>query len=378
MKTKRTPYFRLEWTDSNNPNGWIEPTTYCQLKCPGCYRGLDKEMHRPVHIPLNKVLKDIESLIAQRNIHTLSIAGGEPLMYPHLQEVIQYAQGKNLRTVIYTNGIGLNREILQQLRDSGLTQAVIHIDKFQHRTPNDSDEELFELRRKYCELFREIKGVNLGFIQPLCREWLGDVMSLTDFYTINRDVVNLVVFTLYTPIGGEYEKRYTMNTNITMADVMELLEELKVYKPSSYLPGTIDKDEPSWAFSYSIGTKDSIYGFIDKKVIAQIQKRYFSKHNRYLFISRNNSVKFSGLFKLSFYRSMFGILLNSLANYSKSKKGLYFQTYLVIRGPHKKGDQWDLCDGCPDAIIHNNKLVPSCLLEELKISPHINLKPIAL
>ena len=39
----------LPWSETDNPNGWIEPTTYCQLKCPGCYRGLDRQGYVSAH-----------------------------------------------------------------------------------------------------------------------------------------------------------------------------------------------------------------------------------------------------------------------------------------------------------------------------------------
>jgi hypothetical protein len=45
---------------------------------------------------------------------------------------------------------------------------------------------------------------------------------------------------------------------------------------------------------------------------------------------------------------------------------LYFQTLLIIRGPEQKKNKWDLCKGCPDRMIYKGKLVPSCILEDLK------------
>jgi len=52
--------YRLPWSSKDNPNGWIEPTTFCQLKCPGCYRGLDKENPKYVHEDLEKMKKQIK------------------------------------------------------------------------------------------------------------------------------------------------------------------------------------------------------------------------------------------------------------------------------------------------------------------------------
>ena len=40
--------YRLPWSKEDNPSGWIEVTTFCQLKCPGCYRGLAEK--NPIRI----------------------------------------------------------------------------------------------------------------------------------------------------------------------------------------------------------------------------------------------------------------------------------------------------------------------------------------
>src|SRR3972149_5333251 len=76
--------YRLPWTTFNNPNGWIEPTTYCQLACPGCYRGLDLPNPTRKNTDLVLIKKEIDHLIKIRKIKILAIAGGEPLMYPQL------------------------------------------------------------------------------------------------------------------------------------------------------------------------------------------------------------------------------------------------------------------------------------------------------
>ncbi|MBN1118627.1 MAG: radical SAM protein, partial [Bacteroidales bacterium] len=193
--------YRLPWREDNNPNGWIEPTTFCQLKCPGCYRGVDKKTHRAEHEDLQKMKSHVDWLISNRNIHTLSIAGGDPMVYPFLEELISYAAHKNLRTMVYTNGVDLDEARLFKLKSAGVTQIVIHIDIYQGRKNCATEEQADALREEFCNLFRKVKGVNLGFIQPLSRETLADISKSNAFFVRNRDVINLVVYTLYREIG---------------------------------------------------------------------------------------------------------------------------------------------------------------------------------
>jgi len=39
MKKLLENTYKLPWKELDNPNGWLEPTTYCNICCLGCYRG---------------------------------------------------------------------------------------------------------------------------------------------------------------------------------------------------------------------------------------------------------------------------------------------------------------------------------------------------
>jgi hypothetical protein len=265
--------------------------------------------------------------------------------------------------MIYTNGIGLDKELLTRLKKAGVTQLVIHIDKFQKRSGVNTISELNTLRVKYCDLFREVEGVNLGFIQPLSKSCLNDLDELAQFFTQNRDIVSLIVFTLYREIHWKHKKLPKIDTSIRMEDVLSKLESIKVFKRTAFLPPTKDSSDTAWVFSYSIGTTNKILGFLNSLVYKRIQQRYYKFKGRHLFISKRYNVDYSGVIKLIFHRGIFRILVRALA--SPFKK-LYFQTYLVIRGPVKSESGWDLCDGCPDAMYYKGKLIPSCILEDIK------------
>ena len=51
--------YLLPWSVTDNPNGWIEPTTYCQLKCPGCYRGLAEKNPLRKHETFDFIKKEV-------------------------------------------------------------------------------------------------------------------------------------------------------------------------------------------------------------------------------------------------------------------------------------------------------------------------------
>ena len=189
--------YRLPFTKDDNPDGWIEVTTFCQLKCPGCYRGLAEEDPKRLHEDLEKMKSEIDNFIESRNIQTLSIAGGEPLLYPKIKEVIEYASSKGVKTKVFTNGVALTEHRLKDLKEAGVTEFVVHIDKYQNRPDMKDMKNTNELREKFCKLFREVKDVNLGFIMPVSGEDYSDLLDTIELCKDNSDVVNLLVLSPY-------------------------------------------------------------------------------------------------------------------------------------------------------------------------------------
>ncbi|MCU0371235.1 MAG: 4Fe-4S cluster-binding domain-containing protein, partial [Bacteroidales bacterium] len=73
--------YRLPFSKNDNPNGWVEITTDCNLKCPGCYRGCDRDDNPAVHEPVEKVFENILEMQRIRNCQIISLSGGEPLLH---------------------------------------------------------------------------------------------------------------------------------------------------------------------------------------------------------------------------------------------------------------------------------------------------------
>lgn len=366
--------YRLPWSQGDNPNGWIEPTTYCQLKCPGCYRGLDKDGAVHVHENLEELKRQVDVFLKTRNVQTISIAGGEPLLYPKIGELISYIKSCGLKTKIFTNGIMLNEAFLEKLKECGAGEFLIHIDKFQPREgyKNKSENELNELRNYYCSLFRKVGGVNLGFIQPFSKDNLSDINSILKFCRNNVDIVSLVVFTLYSDINWDNSTRSKINADITVSDVVDAIKNQFSYVPSAYLGSTIDPDSPTWLFSISVGFKDSELGFFDGKLYRNIELRHYKKTGRYLITKIGNKISIMQLLKLINYSCVRKIFKNYIVSIVKNpgriRENIYLQRHLILRGPKfTDNNKRDLCDGCPDAMFYNNKLVPSCILEEIKL-----------
>jgi|GEM_PF-638319 len=77
-------------------------TTRCNFSCRHCLRVLED----PKDLPLPVAVKALEGG-RKYNYRTVSLTGGEPFVYPHLQELAERAVALGYRLVIVTNGYNL-------------------------------------------------------------------------------------------------------------------------------------------------------------------------------------------------------------------------------------------------------------------------------
>lgn len=361
--------YKLPFRKFDNPNGWIEPTTFCQLKCPGCYRGVNSGHFTPIHRSITDVLAEVDSLIKLRNIQTLTIAGGEPLLYPDLDELISFAVSKGLTVMINTNGILIDKDRLEKLKKLGVTRVVIHIDKYQDREGTGTETGVNNLRAQYCDLFRQVGGISLGFIMPLSNDNFSDLGALISFYKNNNDIIRLVAFTILcdaTP-GNTSPTEKTINPN----NIFDKVQELYGLQYCAYLKKT-KSDDISWLFAHNIFINGKFLGSTDKGIAKFIQEENYRREKRFVFVSEDNyaSLKFS-LYKI-INKSTRKMLISYLLKTKKAK--INEQIVLIVNTPKKINNEWDLCDGCPDAILYESDLVPSCFLEKIKAGEKIKLE----
>ena len=290
--------YRLPWSEYDNPNGWIEPTNACNIICPGCYRGIENTTNHITELPLEELKRQIDWLKAHRNVHTISIAGGEPTLYPHLHELIAYAAQSGLRTMMFTNGLLLTRELAINLAECGLNQVVIHIDRFQQR-PDLFDSSTIELRQKFVHRLKDIPNLNIGFIQPVSRDCGPEVDQLMEFLKQNFSAVNLMIFTIYRNICESCSTKPERDDPIDLNGIAHFIKRNSEFIPVAYLPSKSDSKAPTWLFSQRMGLDGAILGSVSPALYKVAHTHYRKKTKRYLFISRSNGVKIVSLLRFS-------------------------------------------------------------------------------
>jgi radical SAM protein with 4Fe4S-binding SPASM domain len=105
--------------------GW-DITHHCNFRCKHCYFGSDELADRQ-SMTLREALDFVDYLADKRVFH-LSIAGGEPLLYPHIKEVVAAATRRGIVVAMSTNASLLTSNLAGELKDAGLDSLQISLD----------------------------------------------------------------------------------------------------------------------------------------------------------------------------------------------------------------------------------------------------------
>ena len=179
--------YRLPYSKNDNPNGWIEITTYCNMACKGCYKGIDRNDIERKHEPLEKIKADILELKRIRNCQIITISGGEALLHPDLLEILAFVKSNGMCPVIHTNGILINENNLVELKQHGLGGLIIRIDTLNRNA--SSEAELNSMRQHYADLIGKIRGLQLGFTCVITKQNIQQIPEVINWFQSNHDKI---------------------------------------------------------------------------------------------------------------------------------------------------------------------------------------------
>jgi MoaA/NifB/PqqE/SkfB family radical SAM enzyme len=101
----------------------IIPMRRCNLDCGYCneYDNVSKP------VPLEEMKKRL-NILADMGTSIITISGGEPLMHPELEGIIQHVRKRGMIAGMITNGFLLSKERIGTLNEAGLEHLQISID----------------------------------------------------------------------------------------------------------------------------------------------------------------------------------------------------------------------------------------------------------
>jgi len=382
---ERNKLFRFPWSKNDNPGGWIEVTDICNLKCPGCFRHTITG-----HRPIDELKKEIIQLQKITNCSRISIAGGEPLLYPDIVKVVDFIAKNKLKAIILTNGELLTENLVKELHQAGLYQFYFHIDSNQDRPgwKGKTESEMNELRQQYIDLVNSCSKIKCGFLTTVTRSTLHSIPDIINWFYGNSQRVIHMAFIAFRgiPIADNYEylvngklvnpeilpnKCYDLSEiDISINEMYQIIKNhFKELSPCAYLEGTTKKESYKFLIINSINSRRKIYGSIGFMTVFLQQFLTRKFQSRYRDTIPNTGKE---IFLLSVIDKK---IRYALANYIKTilkKPKAIFEKIsvqsLVLQQPYEIIDgKPNLCDGCINMMIHNGELINSCRLDEYRM-----------
>jgi hypothetical protein len=383
--------YRMPWTLPDNGISWLEPTALCNLSCDGCYR-----KNEAAHKSFEEVCHELDVFERYRQSDCISIAGGDPLLYPQIVELVAEIKRRGFKPILNTNGKALTRDLLKELHEAGVFGFTFHVDSNQGRGgkwAGKNELELNELRLEYAEMLAEFGDIACSFNSTVYGENVQYVPGMIKWAQEHIDIVHTMVFICFRHVipdmpydwyAGDkkvdwdevwYHSDEKREINFKSNHLVALAKEhFPDFEPAAYLNGTEQADAFKWLLTERVGTKKQIYGYVGPKFVELLMSVYHFIHGRYLSYAspQASNQGRTAMFLLwpldrglrrAARKYVGAILRNPLRLFQKA----YLQAIMFIQPVDCMTDGGQsMCDGCPDITVWEDKLVWSCRLEELK------------
>ncbi|HEX7395696.1 MAG TPA: radical SAM protein [Anaerolineaceae bacterium] len=380
--------YRLPWSMNDNPIAWLEVTDICNIHCEGCYR-----QYMTGHKTLDQVKEEVDFFIRWRNPDNFSIAGGEPLIYPQIVELVEYIASKGIKPVILTNAYALTPEILKKLKKAGLAGFTIHIDSHQTRPHwnGKTEAELNVLRQKCADMVAAEGGMYLIFNSTVYPSTFREIPDIIRWGQANIEKVNGLVFITYRTATSDtnvaldsldhkvdmsklsYVKESFDEKFVTSPEVYDLIRQnFPEYDAAGYLGGSIRHDTFKWLIGALVGSKHKVYGSVGKRTMELSQAGHHFFTGRYLAYLAEAAIG-GKIFLLSpwdatlrqAWKNQLGQILR---HPQRLFEKIYVQSIGIIQAPDVLPDgRADMCDSCPDVTIYEGKFINSCRMDEYRL-----------
>lgn len=375
---------------ADNAIAWYEPTFACNLACEGCYRENVPASHKPLEL----VRRELDTLRRLRTADCMNIAGGDPLMHPQIVAIVAEVKARGWKPIVVTNGILLTPALLRDLKRAGVFGFTFHVDSKQGRPGKwrgKGEQELNELRYEYAAMLAREGGLACSFDCTVYEDTLHEVPGLVAWAHRNIDLVQNMVFIAIRVLHDEMPFEWMVGgERVAREDVVyfadrepteplrstDLLAEVRKaipdFKPCAYLNGTVRPDSFKWMLTERIGSKREIFGYAGPRFLELVMTGHHLATGKYL---SHLPPRFSrsGKWILLLWlldrglRKAAGRLAASLVRRPLDLfRPVHFQTVMFIQPVDflPSGAQ-DMCDGCPDITIFEDRLVWSCRLGEM-------------
>ncbi|MCP4135991.1 MAG: radical SAM protein [bacterium] len=379
------------WEGKTTPHIIIEVNQRCNISCEACYKNL-----KTYSKSFEQIKKEIDFAFSQRNLSSVTLAGGEPSLHPEINKIIAYCVQKGAVVNMLSNGVNLTDDTLAAYKTAGLSVIHVHVDSHQNRPDalrNSSEKELHAIREEITGRIKK-HGMVPCISLTLYQSTLPELPDIVDFICTSDCVMGALV-TLYADSHGLSEKfskikpdlagivetsKSLPHEQVTNEEVAKLLFDKFQLSYDFYVASNKSESRARWitytvmSVSFPNGkylTLQPSNGFL--KFMNADEKLYHAIHKKYRFMADTVELKkfhyylfiiFSGLMSFSvkyIAQAMKFFLASRKKGAAFTFSNIYFQQLAAIT----EDGTIEMCKSCPDATVRNGMIMPVCMADIL-------------
>ena len=198
----------------------VELTHSCNLNCIYCYQAHDKKISSPI-LGFKDYLEIFKKILHNAPIDSVTLMGGEPLLYPDLIPLIKGLKSLGLSIGIATNATLLNKKNIERLIHAGVSSFEISLDSYHPETlaAMTGNKEIQKLKENLLEIKKQkcFLAVNCVLTKINSQE-IVDLIQISSAFSINRILLSPLAL-----VGNEvFQQRKLVLTFSELKDILNL------------------------------------------------------------------------------------------------------------------------------------------------------------
>ena len=196
---------------------WLITNYSCNHRCKWCYTTnknfVDKKM------PLEFAMESLKEM-NKNGVEKCTLIGGEPTLYPHINEVIKYGSSLGMFMKIVTNGVMLsNMEFLKALKEAGLSFVAISIHGITRESYKNNTQ--IDNLLKVQAAIKNCISLNIPFVTltTLNRLNCNDVVDIVKY--LKKLEVENVIFNIAVPYTDDPKQEKNVLSPKEIAEVIQ-------------------------------------------------------------------------------------------------------------------------------------------------------------
>ncbi len=174
----------------------IDPTSACNLRCPGCWAGEYEQSDRIESDRFARLLEEMKEM----DMYFVVLSGGEPFLYPYLLDLVN--EHDDMYFMAYTNGTRIDEAMADSLAEAGNITPAFSLEGRREATDARRGEGVFDKVMEAMDRCAE-RGVPFGASLTATRENVKEIYSDEFISLLDDKGVSYMWVFHYIPIGRE-------------------------------------------------------------------------------------------------------------------------------------------------------------------------------